>query len=59
MGNLYVNGVPANFNLWGERRHKLPVYLAERYKPLHTYCRTRSLTYWITVKIPFAAKKRK
>ena len=26
---------------WGERRHRLPVYLAERYKPLHTDCRTR------------------
>ena len=34
-------GVPENFNFWGERRHRLPVYLAERYKPLHTDCRTR------------------
>ena len=23
--------VPANFNLWGERKHKLPVNLAKRY----------------------------
>ena len=26
---------------WGERRQKLPVYLAERYKQPHTSCRTR------------------
>ena len=26
---------------WGERRHRLPVDLAERYRPLHTDCRTR------------------
>ena len=38
-----ILGPPKNFNFWGERRHKLPVYLAERYKPLHTCCRTRTL----------------
>ena len=35
-------GDPENFNFWGERRQKLPVYLAERYKQPHTSCRTRS-----------------
>ena len=35
-------GVPENINFWGERRHKLPVYLAERYKPLQPCCRTRA-----------------
>ena len=30
--------------IWrGERRHRLPVYLAEWYKPLQPDCRTRSL----------------
>ena len=29
---------------WGERRHRLPVYLAERYKPLQSDCRTRMRT---------------
>ncbi len=28
---IFCNGVPANFNLWGERRHKSPVNLAEWY----------------------------
>ena len=29
---LSRNGAPGNFNFWGERRLRLPVYLAERYR---------------------------
>ena len=28
---IFRNGVPENFNFWGERRHKSPVNLAEWY----------------------------
>ncbi len=40
---LFLYGVPANFNLWGERRPRSPADLAERYQPLRSECRTRSL----------------
>ena len=33
---------PTKCSQTGERRHKLPVHLAERYGPLHTCCRTRA-----------------
>ena len=42
-----TSGVPANFNLWGERRHMLPVDLASRHRQLHTYCRTRAVIQYV------------
>ena len=43
MVNNKLIGAPANFNLWGERRHRSPFHLAERYGPLRADCRTRSV----------------